>query len=190
MQSEIKFYGVNETLFYLKNYEKELFKEFRTKLQDAAKDLSDLVADRFSKSPPLSNWHTSGGRRGIARMPAYKPSKSSVKAMSGGFQRKTAKGEYAILRIQQNDGGAQVYDSAGSRLAGKLGKGSTSGQRFVANLDKQQESVRSVGHKTFRSRIMFGAVKNNEHLIEEAVLKVVKEVDGYTTKRINAQGTR
>ena len=190
MANEIKFYGINETLFYLKNYEKELFDEFRTKLQDAAKPLTELVASRFQSAPPLSNWHTSGGRRGVARMPAYKPSKSSVKAMSGGFQRKTAKGEYAILRIQQNDGGAQVFDSAGSRLAGKLGKGSTSGERFVANLDNKQGSVRSVGGKTFRSRIMFGTVKSNQHMIESAVIEVVKEVDGYTTKRINAQGTR
>jgi hypothetical protein len=185
MASEIKFYGVNETLFYLKNYEKELFDQFKKKLQDKAEPLTQLVASRFSSQPPLSNWHTSGGRVGIARLPAYKPSKSSVKAISGGFQRKTAKGEYAILRIQQNDGGAQVYDSAGSRLSGKLGAGSTRGERFVANLDKKQASVRSVGGGTYRSRIMFGAVKNNQHMIEEAVLKVVKEVDGYTTKRIN-----
>lgn len=190
MQSEIKFYGINETLFYLKNYEKELFAEFKTKLADAAEPLTSLVASRFPIASPLSNWHTSGGRRGVARMPAYKPSKSSVKAISGGSQKKTAKGGYAILRIQQNDGGAQVYDSAGSLLAGKLGKGSTSGQRFVGNLDNVQQSVRSVGNKTYRSRIMFGAVKNNEQMIEEAVLKVVKEVDAYTTKRINAQGTR
>ena len=190
MANEIKFYGINETLFYLKNYEKELFNEFRTKLQDAAKPLTELVASRFQSAPPLSNWHTSGGRRGVARLPAYKPSKSSVKAISGGFQRKTAKGEYAILRIQQNDGGAQVYDSAGSATKGALGKDATQGQRFVANLDNKQGSVRSVGGKTYRSRIMFGAVKANESMVEEAILKVVKEVDGYTTKRINAQGTR
>jgi hypothetical protein len=185
MASEIKFYGVNETLFYLKNYEKELFAEFKKKLQDTAQPLTTLVASRFSTVPPLSNWHTSGGRVGKARLPAYKPSKSSVKAISGGFQRKTAKGEYAILRIQQNDGGAQVYDSAGSATKGLLGKDATQGQRFIANLDNKQASVRSVGGKTYRSRIMFGAVKNNQHMIEEAVLKVVKEVDGYTTKRIN-----
>ncbi len=190
MANEIKFYGVNETLFYLKNYEKELFNEFKKKLQDTAEPLTTLVASRFPTVSPLSNWHTSGGRVGRARLPAYKPSKSSVKAISGGFQRRTAKGEYAILRIQQNDGGAQVYDSAGSRLAGKLGAGSTRGERFVANLDNKQASVRSVGGQTTRSRIMFGAVKNNQHMIEEAVLKVVQEVDAYTTKRINAQDTR
>jgi len=188
MANEIKFYGINETLFYLKNYEKELFNEFKKKLQDKAEPLTTLVASRFSTVPPLSNWHTSGGRVGAARLPAYKPSKTSVKAISGGFQRKTAKGEYAILRIQQNDGGAQVFDSAGSALKGKLGAGSTRGERFVANLDNKQASVRSKGGKTYRSRIMFGAVKNNQHMIEAAVIEVVKEVDGYTTKRINGQG--
>ena len=189
MASEIKFYGINETLFYLKNYEKELFDQFKTKLEKAAEPLATLVANRFQSAPPLRNWHTSGGRVGVARMPAYKPSGSSIKAISGGAKKRTAKGGYAILRIQQNDGGAQVYDSAGSATKGALGKDATQGQRFVANLDKKQGSVRSVGGKTYRSRIMFGAVKANESMVEEAILKVVKEVDGYTTKRINAQGT-
>ena len=102
--------------------------------------------------------------------------------MSGGFQRKTAKGEYAILRIQQMDGGAQVYDSAG------VGTYESKGSTLINNLDKHTKVKSKRG--TTRSRIMFGTVKANQHMIEAAVIEVVKEVDGYTTKRINAQGTR
>ncbi len=183
MQSEIKFYGINETLFYLKNYEKELFAEFKQKLQDKAEPLTTLVAGRFPKAPPLSNWHSSGGRVGVKRMPAYRPSKTSVKAMSGGFQRKTAKGEYAILRIQQNDAGAQVYDSAGR------GTYESKGSTFIDNLDRK-EYGKTIDRNKTRSRIMYKTVKDNQHMIEEAVLKVVKEVDGYTTRRINEGNTR
>lgn len=182
MANEIKFYGINETLFYLKNYEKELFDEFKKKLADAAQPLADLVGSRFPSSPPLENWHSSGGRVGVKRMPAYKATTKTVQAKSGGFVRKTAKGGYGILRIQQMDGGGQVYDSAG------VGTYESKGSTFINNLDKHLK-VKSKRGQT-RSRILYGAVKNNQHMIEEAVLKVVKEVDAYTTKRINAQDTR
>jgi hypothetical protein len=182
MASEIKFYGVNETLFYLKNYEKELFDQFKKKLADAAQPLADLVGSRFPSSPPLQNWHSSGGRVGVKRLPAYKPSTKTVQAKSGGFVRKTAKGGYGILRIQQMDGGGQVYDSAG------IGTYESKGSTLINNLDKHTKVKSKRG--TTRSRIMYGAVKNNQAMVEEAVLKVVKEVDGYTTKRINDPRSR
>lgn len=182
MQSEIKFYGINETLFYLKNYEKELFNEFKTKLADAAKPLADLVGSRFPSSPPLENWHSSGGRVGVKRMPAYRASSKTVQAKSGGFVRKTAKGGYGILRIQQMDGGGQVYDSAG------IGTYESKNSTFINNLDKHLKTKSKRG--TTRSRILYGAVKSNQAMVEEAVLKVVKEVDGYTTRRINESNTR
>jgi len=183
MANEIKFYGINETLFYLKNYEKELFNEFKKSLGDAAKPLADLVGSRFPSSPPLENWHSSGGRVGVKRLPPYNSSATTkVKAISGGTTRRNASGGRGILRIQQMDAGGQVYDSAGS------GSYESSGSTFIKNLDKHTK-VKSKRGAT-RSRIMFGAVKNNQAMVEEAVLKVVKEVDDYTTKRINAQGTR
>jgi hypothetical protein len=182
MASEIKFYGVNETLFYLKNYEKELFDQFKKKLADAAQPLADLVGSRFPSSPPLQNWHSSGGRVGVKRLPAYRASTKTVQAKSGGFVRKTAKGGYGILRIQQMDGGGQVYDSAG------IGTYESKGSTLINNLDKHTKVKSKRG--TTRSRIMYGAVKNNQAMVEEAVLKVVKEVDGYTTKRINDPRSR
>jgi len=188
---KVDVYGVRETLAELRKYEAETFKRIKTDLIQSAQPAADAVGREFP-AEPLMNWHSSGGRLASkSRLPPYNGAAAKTKVkVAVSTKRPRGLESYGLVRLQQMDGGAQVYDSAGSRLAGKLGKGSTSGQRFVANLDKQQESVRSVGHKTFRSRIMFGAVKNNEHLIEEAVLKVVKEVDGYTTKRINAQGTR
>ena len=183
MANEIKFYGINETLFYLKNYEKELFKEFQTKLADAAEPLVRLVGSRFPSSSGLDNWHSSGGRVGVKRLPPYNSSATTkVKAISGGLTKKNAQGGRAILRIQQMDAGAQVYDSAGK------GTRESTGSTFINNLDKHLRTKSTRGKD--RSRIMFGAVKNNQPMIEEAVLKVVKEVDDYTTKRINAQGTR
>lgn len=179
MQSEIKFFGINETLFYLKNYEKELFAEFKKKLADAAQPLADVVAGEFPKASPLSNWATSGKRVGKARMPPYKPTKNTVKAISGGFVKRTAKGGQAILRIQQNDAGAQVYDSAGR------GTYESKGSTFIDNLDgKFIPRIKS------RSRIMYKTVRDNQAMVEEAVIKVVKEVDGYTTRRINESNTR
>lgn len=183
MANEIKFYGINETLFYLKNYEKELFNEFKTKLADAAKPLADLVGSRFPSSPPLEHWHSSGGRVGVKRMPPYNSSATTkVKAISGGTTRRNATGGRGILRIQQMDAGGQVYDSAG------IGTYESKNSTFINNLDKHLKTKSKRG--TTRSRILYGAVKSNQAMVEEAVLKVVKEVDGYTTRRINESNTR
>jgi len=178
MANEIKFYGINETLFYLKNYEKELYQQFKSDLADAAKPLTTLVGSRFP-STALQNWHSSGGRVGVKRLPPYNGGKAQtkVKGIAGGATSKNAQGGRAILRIQQMDAGGQVYDSAG------VGSYESRKSTLIQNLDKHTK-VKSVRGKT-RSRIMFGAVNANKNLIEEAVLKVVKSVDDQTTKRIN-----
>lgn len=199
MESEIKFYGINETLFHLKNYEKELFKEFQVKLADAASPLVRVVNSAFPSSPfrGKSNWHTSGGRKGEARFPPFGQSRAEAKPV--GVKKRNARGQTGILRIQQMDGGQQIFDSAGSIMKNAGTRKRKHGERkgetipnqswqFIMNLDKHSK-VKSTGHG-FRSRKLFLAVERNEHLIEEAVLKVVKEVDGYTTKRINEQGIR
>jgi len=183
MANEIKFYGINETLFYLKNYEKELYQQFKTDLADAAKPLTTLVGSRFP-AKSLQNWHSSGGRVGVKRLPPYNGTKAQnqVKAITGGMTKRNAQGGRAILRIQQRDAGGQVYDSAG------VGTYESKNSTLIQNLDKHTK-VKSVRGKT-RSRIMFGAVNANKPMIEEAVIKVVQKVDEQTTKRINGSDIR
>lgn len=111
-------------------------------------------------------------------MPPYMvgKAKAGVKPIAGtGSSR--GKGQ-VILRIQQKDAGAQVYDSAGR------GNYETSGSTFINNLDSKSSKKSNRG--TTRSRIMFGAVKGNQKMIEQDVLEVIKKVDAYTTKAINA----
>ena len=181
MQSEIQFSGINETLFYLKNYEKELFNEFKKKLGDAAKPLADLVGSQFPTSTPLKNWHTTGGRKGKSRLPPYNANaaRTRVKAISGGTTRRNASGGRGILRIQQNDAGGQVYDSAGR------GTYESPNSTFITNLDGK-----FIPRVETRSRVMFKAVKDNQNMVEAAVIEIVKEVDELTTRRINEKNTR
>jgi hypothetical protein len=177
MATELKFYGINETVRYLKEYEKDLYKSLRKDLVTKANPLAQLVGSRFPATP-LSNWHSSGGRRGAVDMPPYMvgKAKAGVKPIAGtGSSR--GKGQ-VILRIQQKDAGGQVFDSAGR------GNYETSGSTFINNLDSKSRSKSKRG--TPRSRIIFGAVKGNEKMIEQDVLEVIKTVDAYTTKAINA----
>jgi len=186
MANEIKFYGINETLIYLKRYEEDLYKSLRKDLVTKATPLAQLVGSRFPDEP-LLNWHSSGGRLASAsRLPPYMggKAKSSVKPKTGSGSSRGGTRASVILRIQQNDGGGQVYDSAGSKTKGARGAGATQGQKFIANLDKRKR-LQSTGSKT-RSRILFGAVKANEKMIEQDILEVIKKVDAYTTKAINA----
>ena len=177
MATDLQFYGINETLRYLKEYEKDLYKTLRKDLVAKAQPLAQLVGSRFPDQP-LSNWLRTGERRGKARMPPYMvgKAKAGVKPISGtGSSR--GKGQ-VILRIEQKNAGAQVYDSVGR------GNYETSGSTFIKNLDTKSV-IKSKRGKN-RSRIMFGAVKGNQKMIEEDVISVIKKVDAFTTKAINA----
>ena len=181
MATELKFYGISETLFYLKNYEKDLYDSLRKDLVTASQPLAKLVGAEFPDEA-LSQWHTSGGRLTTkSRLPPYNGSiaQKSVKPKAGtGSARGGTRGS-VILRIQQMDGGGQVYDSAGS----KGGRGML-GERFIHNLDTKFGGKSRVGK--YRSRVLYGAVKSNEGLIEQEVLTVVNKINAYTTKAINA----
>ena len=177
MATELKFYGINETLRYLKAYEKDLYSSLRKDLVTKANPLAQLVGSRFPDKP-LSNWHSSGDRRGVARMPPYMvgKAKAGVKPIAGtGSSRGSGQ---VILRIGQKDAGAQVFDSAGR------GNRETKGSTFINNLDTKSSTKSKRG--TPRSRIMFGAVKGNQNMIEQDVIEVINKVDAYTTKAINA----
>lgn len=151
------------------------------KLGDAAKPLADLVGSQFPTSTPLKNWHTTGGRKGKSRLPPYNANaaRTRVKAISGGTTRRNASGGRGILRIQQNDAGGQVYDSAGR------GTYESPNSTFITNLDGK-----FIPRVETRSRVMFKAVKDNQNMVEAAVIEVVKEVDELTTRRINEKNTR
>lgn len=185
MATELQVYGINETLRYLKEYEKDLYSSLRKDLVSKATPLAKLAGSRFPDEP-LQNWHTSGGRlTSASRLPPYMGGKaqSGVRPVAGtGSSR--GKGQ-VILRIQQKDAGAQVYDSAGSQTKGARGAGATQGQKFIANLDKNKRLQSFGGGKT-RSRILFGAVQANEKMIEQDVVEVINKVDAYFTKAINS----
>jgi hypothetical protein len=184
MATELKFYGISETLYYLKNYEKDLFDSLRKDLVNASQPLATLVGSKFPDEP-LLNWHTSGGRLSSkSRLPAYNGAvaKKSVKPKAGTGSIRGGTRNNVILRIQQNDAGGSVYDIAGSRTKGARGAGATAGQKFIANLDKTK-SIQSQGNGG-RSRILYGVVKANEKMIEQDILVVIKKVDAHTTKAI------
>ena len=186
MADEIKFYGISETLFYLKEYEKDLYTALRSDLVGKATPLALLVGSRFPEDA-LSGWHAYGSGKGgrletDSRLPPYVGGRaqSMVKAKAGTGSARGGTKASVILRIQQMDGGGQVYDSAGS----KGGKGSL-GRMFIRNLDTKFGGRSRLGET--RSRILFGAVKGNQAMIEQDVLEVVTKINGYTTKAINAK---
>ena len=182
MADEIKFYGITETLFYLKEYEKDLYTALRKDLVEKATPLAQLVGSKFPEDA-LSNWHAYGGRLETkSRLPPYVGGRaqSMVRPKAGAGSAQGGGRGSVILRIQQMDGGGQVYDSAGS----KGGKNNL-GKIFIRNLDTKFGG-RSVSGKT-RSRALFAAVKSNKQMIEQDVLEVVTKINGYTTKAINAK---
>lgn len=184
MATQIQFYGISGTLHYLKNYEADLYKTLRKDLVMKAQPLAQLVGSKFPDEP-LRNWHTSGGRlRTESRLPPYLGAKAQtkVKPKAGSGSIRGGTRASTILRIQQDDAGGSVYDIAGSVTAGARGASASAGQKFIVNLDKHKR-IKSSGDGG-RSRILYGAIKANEKMIEEDVLQIIRQVDAYTTKAI------
>lgn len=166
--------GLNDTLRALKLFEPELYAKLRKDLVTDATPLANEVGSKFPNKP--LKWWKESGRAGNARMPGYKAQRAQTKVKPiAGTGREHSKGR-VILRLQQMDGGGQVYDTAGGMRAKS---------QFVQNLDKHSR-VKSKGGR-FRSRILFPYTKKNQPLVQEIVAVVVKELEIQTTKRLTGQ---
>jgi len=185
MGIKVDVYGVRETLAELRKYEVETFKKIKDDLLISAKPVADAVGRAFPDEP-LMNWHTSGGRlESKSNLPPYNGSsaKNKVKVVLS-TKRPRGQSQYGLIRIQQMDGGGQVYDSAGSITAGGQGSMATAGQKFVSNLDKHLRTKSKGGGKS-RSRIMYPLTEKNLPLIEKAIEVSIRKIDGEVQKRLN-----
>ena len=183
MGIKVDVYGVRETLAELRKYEAETFKRIKKDLIQSAQPAADAVGREFPDEP-LANWHSSGDRKGKSRMPPYSGAVAKKKVKPVVItKRPRGQEQYGLIRLQQMDGGAQVYDSAGSVTSGGQGSMATAGQKFISNLDKHLTTKSRQGR--YRSRVMYPATKKNLPLIEKAVEASIRKIDGEVQKRLN-----
>ena len=183
MGIKVDVYGVRETLAELRKYERNAYIAIEKDLKTSAQPAADAVGREFPDEP-LANWHSSGGRKGKARLPEYNAAKAKSKVkVAVSTKKPTGIGQHGLVRLQQMDGGAQVYDSAGSVTAGGQGSMATAGQKFVSNLDKHLTTKSRQGR--YRSRVMYPATEKNLPLIEKAVEVSIRKIDGEVQKRLN-----
>jgi len=183
MGTKIDVYGVRETLAELRKYERETFNRISSDLKTSAKPAAIAVGRAFPDEP-LLNWHSSGDRKGKARLPPYNGSSAKSKVRVGISTKKpTGIGQHGLIRLQQMDAGGQVYDTAGSATKAARGASASAGQKFISNLDKRSK-VKSSGQK-YRSRIMYPFTEKNLPLIEKAIEISIRKIDGEVQKRLN-----
>jgi hypothetical protein len=183
MGINVDVYGVRETLAELRKYEKQAYKTITDDLKLSAKPAADAVGREFP-SEPLLNWHTSGGRKGKARLPQYNGATAKNKVrVAVSTKKPTGIGEHGLIRLQQSDAGGQVYDTAGSNIGAARGSGASAGQKFVANIDKHLKVKTKQGR--YRSRVMYPATEKHLPLIEKAVEVSIRKIDGEVQKRLN-----
>jgi len=183
MAIKMEVYGVRETLAELRKYEREAYVTIEKDLKISAKPAADAVGREFPDEP-LMNWHTSGGRKGKARLPEYNGASAKSKVrVAVSTKKPTGIGEHGLVRLQQSDAGGQIYDTAGSVTGGARGSGASAGQKFVANLDKHLKVKTRKGK--YRSRVMYPATEKHLPLVEKAVEVSIRKIDGEVQKRLN-----
>ena len=183
MATKFDVHGVRETLAELRKYERSAYNIIEKDLKTSAKPAADAVGREFPDEP-LMNWHTSGDRKGEARLPPYNGSSAKSKVrVAVSTKKPTGVGQHGLVRLQQMDAGGQVYDSAGAQTKGARGASASAGQKFISNLDKRSK-VKSSGQK-YRSRIMYPFTEKNLPLIEKAIEVSIRKIDGEVQKRLN-----
>lgn len=171
MTIRFEVYGVRDAVAQLRKYDRTMYNEIIKDLRTVATPLAQIVGAGFPETPfrRVSNWHTTNERKGKAKLPPYigSAAKSGVKpaiSTSKGFG-----GSVGLLRLQQRDGGGQVYDSAGSRDLGRKG------ERFVSNLDKPYSTKSKAGK--YRSRVLFPLMKKNMPMIEASITATIEKLN-------------
>jgi hypothetical protein len=177
----LEVYGVRETIAYLQKFEVEAYKKITKELKDEVRPVADAVGREFPDEP-LLNWHSSGGRlQTRSRLPEYNGAKARSSVRPATSTRKPKQGQArGILRLQQMDGGGQVYDSAGSVTAAGI---DSMGGKFIMNLDKHLNTKSRQGK--YRSRVMYPATEKYLPQITDAVQKIIDDFGGEVQKNIN-----
>ena len=170
MTIRFEVYGVQEAVAQLRNYDRSMYDTIIKDLKNVATPLAAKVGAAFPDTPfrRVSNWHTTNERKGKAKFPPYVGNKARSKVKPAVLT-STRGNKVGLLRLQQMDGGAQIYDSAGSKANTKAG------MRFVSNLDKPY-STKSAKGKT-RSRIMFPETKKNMGMVQESIAQSIEKLN-------------
>jgi len=170
MTIRFEVYGVQEAVAQLRKYDRSMYDTIIKDLKNVATPLAAKVGAAFPDTPfrRVSNWHTTNERKGKAKFPPYVGSKARSKVKPAVLT-STRGNKNGLLRLQQMDGGAQIYDSAGSKADTKAG------MRFVSNLDKPF-STKSAKGKT-RSRIMFPETKKNMGMVQESIAQSIEKLN-------------
>lgn len=155
--------GLDETLAALKEIGPEYLKQARKDIRNAIKPMQADAKSRIPGGPPLSRWSTTQ-RQGI---PAWSSSgaKRGIGIRIKRQRVKNAAGRIVLVRLIQNDGGGEVFDSAGRKNVGS---------NFAANLSSRYSSA---------SRSMWPAAEANM----DSVISNLEDARGRMEDVINRQ---
>jgi hypothetical protein len=179
MTTRVRVYGVAEAMRYMRQYEKELYKEVRTQMSTSAQPLAEAVGGDFPERP-LTRWvGTPSFRRKKGKpFPAYEPSNARGMVQPKVGIGRVRNGERSILRINQMSPGGAVLDSAGSKTD----------NIFVKNLDRYSPTKGQSRIGVARSRVLYKGVEKRMPMVESVVSRSIELTDKMVQAAINARG--
>jgi hypothetical protein len=171
MTIRFEVYGVQQAVSQLRKYDRDMYNDIIKDLRNVAAPLASKVGAGFPETPfrRVSNWHTTNERKGKVKFPPYVGSKARSGVKPAVSTSKGFGGSVGLLRLQQMDGGGQIYDSAGSKANTKAG------MRFVSNLDKPFSTKSKTGK--FRSRVLFPLMEQNMPMIQASITATIDRLN-------------
>jgi|688.fasta_scaffold178726_2 hypothetical protein len=154
--------GAKETLRALGKVEPEMRKQFTRDAKKIAKPIVDLARAKYP-TKYLSGMFKTWAPKGRVLFPY-----SQSKAQRGVQARvSSARKKNYLLAVVQKDPAAAIVDMAGKKTRGKIGPGSTPGERFVYNL---------FGDFGNPSRVMWPAAEARSAAVERELSDLIDQV--------------
>lgn len=155
--------GVKQTLKALRKIDPEARKQFTKDAKRIAKPIVDVARAKYPfkyLSGMARTWSADSGRLLFPYSQKVAQRGVQVRINTG------AKKNY-VVAVVQKDPAASIIDMAGKKTRGRRGPGSSSGERFVANLQGDFGSP---------SRVMWPAADGQKDAVEREMQGILNEV--------------
>lgn len=176
MNTTLRVRGVKETLREIRKIDKELEKELKDRVSQVAAPVLDAVKDAYSKAGlPLSGMAARWSRTSKGGSTRYTFPYKPTKAVSGTRIRfDTRRGAIGVIKVQQYDPGASVFEAAGRKNANYL----------AFDLDMNQtrgwisgKPSRILGPVTYKAARSSGVAAEIKKVFDEAAKTINKRIE-------------
>jgi tricorn protease-like protein len=171
--------GLNETIAYLKEFDKDTLKALNKELYVEVKKLVQQTRLEVPTQTPLRNWKPyEGGTSRWGNEIAFKPNKvrTGVRSKIGPVRNKATNTRERVYFLIQQDGAGAVYETAGRKTKGNTPQG----KAFIRNIEAKS-NITVIGKQ---GRLIWKNVIENRDEVTANLAAVVRKYEAIINAKL------